>query len=84
MFELMADQIAWVWLKLDPATHFGASAHFFIADAIKIFLLLTVVIFSVSVIRGFFPPERTRKLLSQRRLYLGNFLAALLGVVTPF
>jgi uncharacterized membrane protein YraQ (UPF0718 family) len=50
----------------------------------KIFLLLSVIIFVVAIIRSFFPPERSRKLLGNRREYVGNLLAALLGIVTPF
>ncbi|MHB8985355.1 MAG: permease, partial [Eubacteriales bacterium] len=56
----------------------------FFYDTMKIFLLLLVIIFAVAVIRSFFPPERARKLLGNRREYAGNFLAALLGIVTPF
>lgn len=57
---------------------------FFIYDTIKIFLLLSVIIFVVSVIRSYFPPERTKRILSHKREFIGNILAALLGVVTPF
>ena len=57
---------------------------FFFYDTMKIFLLLTIIIFVVAVIRSFFPPERARRLLGNRREYVGNLLAALLGIVTPF
>ena len=57
---------------------------FFIYDTIKIFLLLSVIIFVVSVIRSYFPPERTKRILSHKREFIGNILAALLGIVTPF
>jgi uncharacterized membrane protein YraQ (UPF0718 family) len=50
----------------------------------KIFLLLLVIVFVVAIIRSFFPPERARKLLGKRHEYIGNLLAALLGIVTPF
>ena len=50
----------------------------------KIFLLLSVIIFIVSIIRSYFPPERTKKILSHKREFIGNILAALLGIVTPF
>ena len=58
--------------------------EFFIYDTIKIFLLLSVIIFAVSVIRSYFPPERTKRILSHKRQFIGNILAALLGIVTPF
>jgi uncharacterized membrane protein YraQ (UPF0718 family) len=62
----------------------GESLNFFFYDTMKIFLLLSVIIFVVAIIRSFFPPERSRKLLGNRREYVGNFLAASLGIVTPF
>lgn len=58
--------------------------EFFIYDTIKIFLLLSVIIFVVSVVRSYFPPERTKRILSHKREFIGNILAALLGIVTPF
>ncbi|MEI6079046.1 MAG: permease [bacterium] len=58
--------------------------NFFIYDTLKIFLLLAVIVFGISVLRTFFPPERTRKLLAHKRTYKGNIMAALLGIVTPF
>jgi uncharacterized membrane protein YraQ (UPF0718 family) len=60
---------------------------FFFTDAIVIFLMIIVITFVVSIIRSFFPPERTRKLLGEQgkaRGFIGNVAAALLGVVTPF
>lgn len=68
---------------MDPGRLSGA-LEFFIYDSIKIFLLLSVIIFVVSVIRSYFPPERTKRILSHKREFIGNILAALLGVVTPF
>jgi uncharacterized membrane protein YraQ (UPF0718 family) len=58
--------------------------EFFIYDTIKIFLLLSVIIFIVSMVRSFFPPGRTKRILSHKREFIGNILAALLGIVTPF
>ena len=58
--------------------------EFFIYDSIKIFLLLAVIIFVISVVRSYFPPERTKRLLSHKKEFIGNILAAFLGVVTPF
>ncbi len=62
----------------------GGSIHFFIYDVIKIFILLSVLIFGISYIQSFFPPERTRKILGRYRGITANTFAALLGTVTPF
>jgi len=66
--------------------HYQGAVNFFFYDTMKIFLMLSVIIFIVSVIRSFFPPERTKKLLGEgkARGFLGNIFAALLGIVTPF
>jgi uncharacterized protein len=69
---------------LEPGTHLGEAINFFIYDTVKVFFLLTVIIFFVAMIRSHFPPERTRRILSRKRQYLGNGLAGLLGIVTPF
>ena len=62
----------------------GGSIHFFIYDVIKIFILLSVLIFSISYIQSFFPPERTRRILGRYKGITANILGALLGTVTPF
>ena len=62
----------------------GASLQFFVYDIIKIFILLSVLIFSISYIQSFFPPERTKKILGRFHGIGANTLAALLGTVTPF
>lgn len=62
----------------------GASVEFFMFESPKVLLLLTLVVFGVGIIRSFFTPERTRGFLSGRREITGNFLAASLGIVTPF
>jgi uncharacterized membrane protein YraQ (UPF0718 family) len=69
---------------LSPAGHLGSAVEFFLFEAPKVLLLLTLVVFGVGVVRSFFTPERTRKILAGRRESAGNVLAALLGVVTPF
>ena len=71
---------------IQVSTKLGGSIQFFLFDTIKIFIMLTVIIFIVSIIRSFFPPERTKKLLGEgkARGFLGNIFAALLGIVTPF
>ena len=62
----------------------AAGVHFFLYDTPKVLLLLVAVVFLMGVIQTFFAPERTRALLSGRRLGVGNGLAAGLGIVTPF
>ncbi|WP_313346576.1 permease [Sedimentibacter sp.] len=62
----------------------GGSIHFFIYDVIKIFILLSVLIFIISYIQSYFPPERTKKILGRFNGITGNILGALLGTVTPF
>jgi uncharacterized membrane protein YraQ (UPF0718 family) len=66
-------------------SHLGSAIGFFIFETPKVLLLLTLVVFGVGIVRSFFTPERTRAILaSGKRESLGNVLAALLGVVTPF
>lgn len=66
--------------------HYKSAVNFIFYDTMKIFLMLSVIIFIVSIIRSFFPPEKTRILLGEgkARGIIGNILAALLGIVTPF
>ncbi len=71
-------------LRLGPDTHLGLSVAFFLYEAPKVLLLLVVVVFGVGIVRSFFTPERTRAILAGKRESVGNVLAALLGVVTPF
>ena len=71
-------------LPLSEGTHLGATVEFFIFEVPKVLLLLTLIVFFVGVIRSFFTPERTRKILAGSRESAGHVLAALLGVVTPF
>jgi len=69
---------------LDPASRVGGSLQFFIFDVIKIFLLLSVLIFAISYVQSHFPPERTRAMLAGRSGLGANTFAALLGTLTPF
>lgn len=69
---------------LSADSRLGASIHFFIYDTIKIFILLSVLIFTISYIQSFFPPERTRRILGRFSGVGANALGALLGTVTPF
>lgn len=69
---------------LDMASRVGGSVHFFIYDVIKIFILLSVLIFAISWIQSYFPPERTRAILGRMRGIKANIVGALLGTITPF
>lgn len=62
----------------------GQSLQFFLFDVVKIFILLTVLIFLMGMIQSFFPPEKTKKILGNIKGFKGNLLGALLGTVTPF
>jgi len=84
MLKAFASYITYDLLKLDHGSMLGDAVEFFFYDTIKIFLLLTVIIFIVSVIRSYFPPEKTKRILSHKKEFIGNILAALLGIVTPF
>jgi uncharacterized membrane protein YraQ (UPF0718 family) len=84
MFKYLADKLVYQLIGIKPETMLGEALDFFFYDTMKVFFLLVVIIFGVAIIRSFFPPERSRKLLGHRREYVGNFLAALLGIVTPF
>jgi len=69
---------------LDNQSQLGASLQFFLYDTIKIFVLLSVLIFGVSYIQSYFPPERTRKILGKYKGISANIFGALLGTITPF
>jgi uncharacterized membrane protein YraQ (UPF0718 family) len=71
-------------LRLPADGAMGKAVEFFLFETPKVMLLLTAVVFGVGVVRSFFTPERTQRILSGKREFAGNVLAALLGVVTPF
>lgn len=88
---LRMDWLAWlvrVLLEdsfgLDMTSRVGASLHFFIYDVIKIFILLSVLIFCISWVQSYFPPERTRRILGGMRGLKARLSGALLGTITPF
>ena len=80
----LANWLTYDLFGLPVESHLGESVAFFLYDVPKILLLLTGMIFLVSTLRTFFSPEKTRALLGGKRQGLGNGLAALLGVATPF
>ncbi len=70
--------------KLNVNERVGGSIHFFIYDVVKIFILLSILIFTISYIQSYFPPERTKKILGGFKGIKANLFGALLGTVTPF
>jgi uncharacterized membrane protein YraQ (UPF0718 family) len=85
----LANGAVWRWVVFDfwslrENTHLGEAVRFFLFDTVKILLLLSGIIFAVTVLRTFVSVERTRALLGGRRQGLGNLAAAGLGVATPF
>jgi uncharacterized protein len=82
----LEDASAWLvsLLPLPAGGHLEEAAKFFVFDAPKVLMLLTLVVFGMGVVRSFFSPERTRALLAGKREGVGNVAAAILGVFTPF
>lgn len=71
-------------LNLDVSSKVGGSIQFFIYDTTKIFILLSVLIFGISYMQSYFPPNKTKKMLTSFKGICGNTISALLGTVTPF
>jgi uncharacterized protein len=70
--------------RISTDTTLGGALQFFIYDVIKIFILLIVIIFAISYLQSYFPPERTKKILGRFKGIKGNIVGALLGTLTPF
>lgn len=86
MLEIFTHLADWTILQfgLTKNTHLGSAVHFFVEDSVKIFVLLYVLIFIISLFRSQLSPERVRNYLSGKSQWKGYFLAVFLGVVTPF
>ncbi len=82
--ELLAEWLVLAVLKIQEGTALANASTFFIADILKIFILLALIIFAVSFFRTYLPRQRIRQLLSGKTTWLGNLLAALIGIITPF
>ena len=82
--QLLADWLTYKVFDYVPGTLPADAINFFIFDTIKIFILLSVIIFIISIIRSYLPPEKIRAILSHKNKYIGNILASLLGIITPF
>ncbi len=81
---LPASEIMVDWLPLTQGSHLAGALQFFLYDTPKVLLLLTGIVFVMGIIHTFISPERTRAMLSGKRLGVGNAMAATLGIVTPF
>lgn len=84
MWQRFVNYLVYDLIGLSPESQLGSTVNFFIYDTVKILLMLTLIIFVVAIIRSYFPPEKTKKILSHKREYIGNTIAASLGIVTPF
>ena len=84
MIKVFADWLTYRIFNMTAGTHLADAVNFFIYDTIKIILMLTVIIYIVSIIRSFFPPEKVKNVLAGKSECTGNILASLLGIVTPF
>lgn len=82
--EALSRLVVFNLLGLPPNNHFSSAVQFFLYDTPKVLMLLTLVVFGVGVVRSFFTPERTRRILAGKSQTTGNVLASLLGIVTPF
>lgn len=82
--QTFADWLTYSVFNILPDTTLSGAVNFFIYDTIKIFILLAVIIFIVSIIRSYLPPEKIRNILSHKNKYVDNIAASLLGIITPF
>ncbi|MBN2236904.1 MAG: permease [Bacteroidales bacterium] len=82
--QIIADFLIDDLLQLQNGNHLTEALRFFIFETPKVLLLLILIIFLVGIIRSYFTPEKTRKILGNKSLFTGNILASLLGIVTPF
>lgn len=82
--ESGVNYIVYSMLELDKTSHLTEAIRFFLFEVPKVLLLLTFIVFVVGIIRSFFSPEKTRKALEGKPLFVGNVMAATLGIVTPF
>ena len=84
--QIFADWLIYNVFGIVKDSKLGSALNFFVFDSIKIFILLLIIIYAITFIRSFFPPEKTRKILAKNKgsAFIGHVLAALLGIVTPF
>ncbi len=87
LYAALQPLAAWLTYRvigLEGGSHLASAVEFFVFESPKVLMLLVLVVFGVGIVRSFFTPERTRRILAGKRESVGNVLAALLGIVTPF
>jgi uncharacterized membrane protein YraQ (UPF0718 family) len=82
--QFFADWVTYTLMELVKTSPLGSSVNFFIYDSIKVTLLLAVIVFCVAIIRSFITPQKVKKWVAGRTEGVGNFVAAVLGIPTPF
>jgi uncharacterized membrane protein YraQ (UPF0718 family) len=82
--QLFADWVTYAIFGLVPTNPIASSVNFFVYDSIKVTLMLAVIVFAVGIVRTYITPQRVKKLVAGRTEGVGNVLAALLGIPTPF
>ena len=82
--DRLTDLLVYSIIGLDRDTQLSNAIWFFIFEVPKVLLLLILIVFAVGIIRSYFSPEKTRKMLGGKSLFTGNVLASSLGIVTPF
>lgn len=82
--QILANWLTYAVFKIHHDSLLAGTINFFIFDTVKILILITVIIFVISIIRTFLPPEKIRHVLSHKYQFTGNILAALFGIITPF
>ena len=80
----LADLAVFGLLEMPSGSRFGEALRFFLFEVPKVLMLLVLIVFAVGIIRTYFSPERTRRLLRGKSLFVGNVMAGALGIVTPF
>lgn len=83
-FHWLATQIVTQLFRLSVTSHLGSSLHFFFYDVPKVLTLLLVISFTVGTLQSFLQPERVRYWLGGNRTLIGNIMAAMVGIITPF
>jgi len=82
--EPLANTVVYNVFGMDLSSHLTEAIRFFIFEVPKVLMLLILIVFGVGIIRSYFSPEKTRKILEGKPLFVGNVMASLLGIVTPF
>ncbi len=82
--SVLSSFVTYELFQFNKESQIGSAIEFFLYDTPKVFMLLIIVVFGMGIIRSFFTPEKTKELLSGKSEFVGNIMAACLGVVTPF